>query len=391
MISFDEALKIVLENVPQCGTEKVKFEDSMGRFLAEDVSSDVEMPPFNKSAMDGYACRKEDQEKELKIIETIRAGKAPEKSVGPGECAQIMTGAMIPEGADHVVKVENTQTTREGFVKVVSLSDKSNIALRAEDVKVGDVVISKGLRIEPQHLAMMASVGWTNPLVSIQPVIGVIATGDELVEAQFKPELSQIRNSNGPQLTAQAIRAGARAKYYGIARDDEELTFNMLSQAIHDCDVVILSGGVSMGKFDFIPGVLEHLGVELKFKTVRIQPGKPTVFGVKGDRRVFGLPGNPVSSFTTFELFVRPMLNKMMGATIPYHSMQLPLAVDYSRKKAERMSWVPVQFTAEGTVKPLEYHGSAHIYALAEAHAMAAIPAGTKLLKAGDKVDVRQV
>jgi len=391
MITFEEALKIVLDNAPQCGTEKVRLENSMGRFLAEDVTSDVEMPPFDKSAMDGFACRHVDQDKELEILETIAAGSPPQKKVGEGECARIMTGAMVPKGADVVVKVEDTEITPGGKVRVMKPITKSNIAMKAEDVQVGDVAVTAGIRIEPQHIAVMASVGRTEPLVAIKPSVGVISTGDEIVEAKYKPSLSQIRNSNGPQLTAQAVRAGARAKYFGIARDDEKVTFDMLSRALDESDVVLLSGGVSMGDFDFIPGVLEKLGIELKFKTVAIQPGKPTVFGLRNEKRIFGLPGNPVSSFTTFELFVRPMLNKMMDAREPYRRLRLPLEVDYTRKKANRMSWIPVQFTEEGTVIPLEYHGSAHIYALAGAHAMAAVPAGTKLLKKGEKVDVRQV
>ena len=391
MITFEEALKIVLDNAPQCGTEKVRLENSMGRFLVEDVTSDVEMPPFDKSAMDGFACRHEDQDKELEIIETIAAGNPPKKKVMEGQCARIMTGAMVPKGANVVVKVEDTEISREGKVRILKPTTKSNIAMKAEDVQVGDVAVTSGIRIEPQHIAVMASVGWTNPLVARKPAVGVISTGDEIVESHHKPNVSQIRNSNGPQLTAQADRAGANATYFGIARDDEKLTYDLLSKALDESDVVLLSGGVSMGEYDFIPGVLEKLGIELKFKTVAIQPGKPTVFGLKNDKRIFGLPGNPVSSFTTFELFVRPMLNKMMGSKEPYRKLKMPLEVDYTRKKASRMSWIPVQFTEEGTVIPLEYHGSAHIYALAGAHAMAAVPSGTRLLKKGEKVDVRQV
>lgn len=384
-------MQIVLDHAEELGSEKIGMHESVGRFLAEEVVSDIEMPPFDKSAMDGFAIRSADRDNDLVIIETVAAGSIPVRKVETGQCTRIMTGAMIPEGADQVIKVEDTELAPDGKVRVLVQSEKTNIAKRAEDVRVGDVVILKGTRIEPQHLAVMASVGWTEPLVSKMPVVGIISTGDEIVEAHVKPGVSQIRNSNGPQLTGQAVRAGAVSKYYGIARDDEHVTYDILSGAISECDVVLLSGGVSMGQFDFIPKVFEKLGIELKFKTVAIQPGKPTVFGLLGNKRIFGLPGNPVSSFTTFELFVRPMLCKMMGATEPYRRLQIPLAEDYRRKKAGRMSWVPVQFTTEGTVKPLEYHGSAHIYALAGAHAMAAIPAGTTLLRKGDKVDVRQV
>jgi molybdopterin molybdotransferase len=391
MITFEEALNIVLKEVSVTESERIELNDSMGRILREDVMSDIQMPPFNKSAMDGFACRRKDLNDPLVILETIAAGKSPGKKVGRGECSRIMTGAMVPDGADMVVKVEDTKIDDEGRVLVVNPQGKSNIALKAEDVRAGDTVIWTGRKIEPQHIAIMAAVGWTDPLVSKKPRIGVISTGDEIVEPEEKPGITQIRNSNGHQLVAQALRAGAIANYLGIARDNEEDTFKKLKTAFDDNDIVILSGGVSMGLFDFIPGVLERLGVEISFSKVSIQPGKPTVFGKLEDKTIFGLPGNPVSSYTTFELFVRPLINKKLGLDPPYRNLALPLGVDYQRKKAERMSWIPVRLSSGGQVMPIEYHGSAHIFALADADMIAAVPAGIKKLEKGSLVDVRQV
>jgi len=392
MLSFIEAYKTVVENSYSIDSERIGITESSGRILAEDVVSDIEMPPFNKSAMDGFACRREDLNMPLKIIEVIPAGKAPTAVVSEGECARIMTGAMVSEGADIVVKVEDTDLDDDGKVIIKNQFGRSNIAKRAEDVKVDDVVIRKGTKIEPQHIAIMAAVGWVKPLVSKKPHVGILSTGSEIVEPDQVPAISQIRNSNGYQLVSQVIRAGANATYMGIVKDNKKATFEIISKAVREFDIVILSGGVSMGHFDFIPEVFAEIGIDILFSRVSIQPGKPTVFGNFREKKIFGLPGNPVSSFTTFELFVRPMINKMMGMTVLHSNLKLPIAVDYSRKKAERMSWIPVRLTSHGnTVQPLEYHGSAHIFALAEADMMAAIPAGEKEIKRGELLDVRQV
>lgn len=389
MISFEEALDTVLSEAVRLGTERTDFRDSLGRVLCEDVVSDMFMPPFNKSAMDGFACRRDDLGKDLEIIETIAAGASPVRAVGQGQCTRIMTGARVPEGADVVIKVEDTELTPEGNVRFTGSSTKNNIALKGEDVKEGDVVIPSGTMIDPRHVAIMASVGWTEPSVSIRPDVAVISTGDEIVEPEIKPGPSQIRNSNGQQLVAQVKRAGANAKYLGIAADNERSTYDMLDRALKQNDIVLLSGGVSMGDFDFIPGVLDQLGVDMLFKTIALQPGKPTVFGKSGEKRIFGLPGNPVSSYNIFELLVRPMMNKMMGLKEPVKDMKIEMGSAYRRKRATRMSWIPVNISSSHKAFPVEYHGSAHIYSLVNADAFIAVPVGVTELKPGDYVDVR--
>jgi molybdopterin molybdotransferase len=236
----------------------------------------------------------------------------------------------------------------------------------------------------------MAAVGYVNPLVYCKPKVAIIATGDEIVEPHMKPGLSQIRNSNGCQLTVQATQAGTEAHYLGIAPDAEEDTFRILNEALDQSDIVLLTGGVSMGTYDFVPKILEKAGINILFRTIALQPGKPTIFGTIGAKRVFGLPGNPVSSFTIFEILVKPMIRKMMGVKEPVRPMRLPLGTDYQRKRNDRMQWLPVEIR-EGKVFPLEYHGSAHIFSLAEAGALAAIPLGTTNMNAGDLIDVRPV
>lgn len=390
MITYGEALDIVLENSYHIDAETVSILGSTGRILRQDVFSDINMPPFNRSAVDGFACRREDIGMELEVIETVRAGLFPSKTIGIGQCTRIMTGAPVPEGADCVLMVEETLETAPGKIKFTGEKTKINISPFAEDVKIGDLVLKSGTRIGPQHIAIMAAVGCVEPVVSVKPKVAVIATGDEIVEPHLKPGISQIRNSNGYQLAMQAQNAGADAIYLGIAPDKEEDTFRFLTDALEKADVVLLTGGVSMGTFDFVPKILEKAGIQILFRTIALQPGKPTIFGIKGDKRIFGLPGNPVSSFTIFELLVKPLLWKMMGSSNPVVSLKFPLGTDYRRKRNDRMQWLPVQIK-DGKVFPLEYHGSAHIFSLAEADALAAIPLGITELNAGELIDVRQI
>jgi molybdopterin molybdotransferase len=388
MITYEQALKTVLDNSYILEKEFVALMDSLGRVLAEDVFSDLDMPPFNRSAVDGYACRREDLAGELEVIETVRAGMFPAKTVSKGQCTRIMTGAPVPGGADCVIMIEETLEIESDRIKYTGSKTKSNFSLFAEDVKAGEQVLATGTMISPQHIAILAAVGHVKPLVFKKPAVAVIATGDEIVEPHLKPGISQIRNSNGYQLAAQAVKAGAEAFYFGIARDTEEDTFRMLTEALSKTDVVLLTGGVSMGTFDFVPEILEKAGVGILFRKISVQPGKPTVFGLKDNKRIFGLPGNPVSSFAIFEILVKPMLWKMMGRENSMADLRLPIGVNYQRKRSDRMQWLPVQID-DGKVFPLEYHGSAHIFSLAEAHALAAIPIGTTELNEGDIIDVR--
>ncbi len=391
MVLFEEALEIVEKSSCLKGTERINYTRSLGRVLAEDVRSDMEMPPFNKSAVDGYACKKEDLTNEMEVIEIIPAGKAPEKKVGKGQCSKIMTGAPIPDGADSVIMVEDVEELPENKIKYLKDKVKDNICYRGEDIKANAIVIEKGELIKPQHIAVLATVGCVNPLVYEKVKVAVISTGDELVEPDVKPALSQIRNSNAWQLMAQVENIGAEANYIGIALDTEESTREKISLAFENNDVVLLTGGVSMGDFDFVPQIMDELEVEIKFKSIAVQPGRPTVFGVKDNQFIFGLPGNPVSSFVQFELLVKPLVYLMTGYDYKPVQIKLPMGKNYVRKRSTRLSWLPVQINDNGEVIPQEYHGSAHINALTTANGLISIPIGQTVLKKGDLVDVRQI
>jgi len=391
MITFDEAYEIVMRSAFTTGTERVHFTDSLNRILSQSVESDMDMPPFNKATVDGFACRRDDLGSELEILETIAAGRATEQEITESKCSRIMTGAALPQGADMVFMVEDSQLTVANCVRFTGISSKDNISVRGEDIKHGDTVLSPGLLIRPQDIAVLAAVGCTMVTVSKKPVVAVISSGDELVEPDEKPGISNIRNSNAYQLLSQIERAGATGRYMGIARDNKEQTHEIIGRAIAESDVVLITGGVSMGDFDFIPSVIEELGVKILFSRINIQPGKPTTFGIHEDALVFGLPGNPVSSFIQFELLVRPLLCKMMGHDFKAVSWKLPFGKAYTRRSSDRLGLLPVTLSDEGEVSVVEYHGSAHISALSGALGIVTFAVGKSSIEKGEIVSVRQI
>lgn len=391
MIPFEEALEIVLQSAKTLGVEKSDFMRSVGKVLAEDILSDTNMPPFNKSAMDGYACRHQDIANELTVVEKIAAGSFPKIKLKKNECTKIMTGAPVPEGADTVIMVEHTRQLSDNKIIYLKEDSASNICKLAEDVKQGDVVLKKGTIIQPRHIPVLASVGAMGVLVYKSPKVAVISTGNELVEPDFKPGPSQIRNSNAYQIIAQAQQLGLEVEYLGLAKDTMEDTRRILNKACLTADVIILSGAVSMGDFDFVPSVLKEMEVKILFHGVRTKPGKRTIFGTGEKRWFVGLPGNPVSSYVQFEMLVKPLIYKIMGANYHAPVYRIPIFKDYHRKKAVNKAFEPVIITEDGKVKQVEYHGSAHIHALSYAQAFMIIEQGVATLKKGDLVDVRPI
>ena len=392
MVGFEEALSLILTDARLSGAERVGFNDALHRVLAEDICSDVDMPPFNKAAMDGFACRRADLYDEMQVVETIAAGAIAKRAVGQGQCIRIMTGARVPEGADTVIMVEQTEEVAPERIRFTGSKTAPNIAIKAEDVRIGDVVLRKGMFIKPQHIAILSAVGAIAPLVAKQPCVAVLSTGDELVEPTEVPGLGMIRNSNGFQLTAQVKATHCIPNYMGIVPDDEQATDEAISKALAENDVVILSGGVSMGTFDFVPKIMKKNKVEIVFQKVAVKPGRPTVFGRTDKAAIFGLPGNPVSSFINFETFVKPLLFKMMGHQYIPLEVKVPLAVSFKRKKADRREFLPVHIDpATGAATPVQYHGSAHIHAISLAQGLMNIPAGVFELEKGALTDVRPI
>ncbi|UCE49846.1 MAG: molybdopterin molybdotransferase MoeA [Phycisphaerales bacterium] len=386
MLSLEEASKIVLSSARQLDSERVDMAMTVGRILAEDITSDIDVPPFIRSAMDGYACRRADLANELLVIETIRAGCTPSEIVGPNQCSKIMTGAMVPQGADCVVMVEQTEMKAASAVRFTGNQTRDNIRPRGEDIRAGKVILRRGIRIRPQHIAVLATVGCTRPLVSERPKVGIISTGDELVRPAKNPKCSQIRESNSHQLSAQIGQIGGIASSYGIVPDHQQDIDRALREAIAENDVVVLSGGVSAGDCDFVPDVMTQIGIDVLFRKIAVKPGKPTVFGVWDDVYCFGLPGNPVASFVVFELLVKPFLYGLMGHNYRPPRACAPLATKVGRRKTDRQSWIPVVITEDLTAEPLEYHGSADIRALADADGLISLDTGIAEVEKGTVV-----
>ena len=391
MLLFEKALETVLNSAHQLNPERVDFKSALNRILAEDIRSDMDIPPFNKSAMDGFACRRADLGTELTIIETIPAGYVPQKAVGPKQCSKIMTGGMVPEGADCVIMKEYAETFAENAVRFIGDKTSDNICQKAEDISIGDVVLCEGTILKPQHIAVLASAGTTQPSVSTKPNVAIIATGSELVEPTQKPGPSQIRNSNSFQLAVQIESMGAVATNYGIAGDTAKEIDLMFKKAIAQSDVVIVSGGVSVGDFDFVPKVFKKNNVNLLFEKIAVKPGKPTVFGALGKKYCFGLPGNPVSTFVLFEILVKPFLYRLMGHDYKPLNIQMSLEEALINKKTKRQRWLPVVITEKGTVKPIEYHGSAHINSLCNADGLVSMDVGVAEVKKGTIVKARLI
>jgi len=392
MIPFEKALEITLARaVREVSVETVTLSDAVGRILARDVRSDMDFPPFDKSAMDGYACRVADLGGPLDVLEVIAAGMIPTKEITQGRCSKIMTGAMLPPGADGVFKVEDSEMLPDGRVRCAGSEPPGNVARRGEDLEAGATVIPAGTLLGAKHVSVLAAVGCAGPVVACRPRVGIVATGDELVEPSCKPGPAQIRNSNSWQLAAQVERAGGAPRYYGIAPDRAEVIADLLRRALAENDIVLLSGGVSMGDFDLVPEIMTANGVEILFDRVAIKPGKPTTCGIAGDRVVFGMPGNPVSTFVIFEVFVRPFIQAWMGCRSGCNDPVLPLEAALVRRKADRMEWMPVRISEKGGLVPVRYNGSAHFLAIGRADGLIPVPKGVLRLEQGSRLPVRRI
>ena len=390
MIPQEEAQSIIQSSVFQLNTnEIVSIFNCLERVLFHDIISDINMPPFNKSAMDGYACKLSDIHEPMQVLEIIAAGSLPTMTIEKGKCSKIMTGAMIPLGADCVIKVEDTIELNQNTIQFTKNTTSTNICFEGEDFKQNTLLIEKGTLLKPQHIPVLATAGYSEVSVYAKTKVAIISTGDELVEPSEKPSLGKIRNSNAYQLYAQCVNAGAAPKYYGIALDNENSLNEIISKAHSECQITILTGGVSMGDFDFVPKILVEQGFDIKFKSIAVQPGRPTLFGVNIDKFCFGLPGNPVSSFVQFELMVKPLIKKLQGEKIDYSENMVNFNGNYKRINCDRKAWIPVFVDNEQNARIINYNGSAHINAYTQANAMMEIKIGVTEIENGEKINVR--
>jgi molybdopterin molybdotransferase len=386
MISLEKALGIVRAVSPRAAEETVPLGRALGRVLARPLSCPFDSPPFDKSAMDGFAVAAADRSPSFRIVETVAAGAGAPRRVAPGECARIMTGAMLPEGAGRVIRKEYVEEAA-GAIRVVQEETVDNVVRRGANVRAGDVILTPR-PLSPQDIGVAAASGFGELPVRIPPVVGILATGSELRSPGEPLGPGEIYNSNGPQLAAQLSAMAVPSRLLGLVPDQPGPLGAAVAAALESCDVVLLTGGVSEGDFDYVPRCLAALGAEILFHKVEIKPGKPTLFARRAGRHLFGLPGNPVSAFVIFEVFVKPFLYRLMGCPWDPPRLTGRLGREVRRRTTERDEFLPVRME-NGEVIPLSYHGSAHLNALSDAHGLIMVPKGVAAVLRGEAVDVR--
>ncbi|GDY08089.1 molybdopterin molybdenumtransferase MoeA [Planctomycetia bacterium] len=402
-MEVSEAVAAVLREASAFEPHAISLLDALGLVLAEDVRADADSPPFDKSLVDGFAVRLADCVASLPVIETVAAGQVPTRSLDRPAAIQIMTGAPLPVGAEAVVPVELTseQIGASGGVhvsipiKVASWKLDTNILRRGASTKLGDLVVAAGSELRPQELGALAECGLARVTARRRPRVAVLATGDELVPVEQAPGPGQIRNSNETMLCAQLLRACAEPVPLGIARDERAHLRERIDIGLQS-DVLVLSGGVSMGEKDLVPSELAAAGVRQVFHKANVKPGKPIWFGVL-DRRpnsrtlVFGLPGNPVSSLVCFELFVRPALRRMMGVSSAESvAVKARLTAPHTTK-GERPTYQParLEWQSDGPiVTAIPWVGSSDLRATVAANSMALFPVGDQTYEAGSVIEV---
>ena len=397
MIPVAEAIRIVLAQTKALPSERVALDDALGRVLAEDVVADTDLPPFDRAQMDGYAVRSVDTADapvRLKLVGEAAAGEGWRGHLRAGEAVRIMTGAPLPVGADGVQQVELTSEHEDGALVEIERATRPGqfYVPRGSEIRKGETVLRAGEEVNAARMAVLASFGYASVAAYRRPRVAVLATGSELVAASEQPGTDQIRDSNSYSLSAYAALAGAEVERLPFAGDDPELLRRLIEEAAGRADVLVLSGGVSMGRYDFTKAALHALGAEVFFERVSLRPGKPTVFarlggGFEGGALVFGLPGNPVSVSVTFNLFARTALRALQGSKEPALREERAVLARAVKGAVERTSYLPVALrTDEGgrlLAEPLKWGGSSDFVAFARAEALVIVPADVKVVEAG--------
>jgi molybdopterin molybdotransferase len=407
VISVEDALRLVEEHAQPLAPQRVALGHAAELVLAEDVTSAVNSPPYDKTLMDGYAVVSGDRAEVRRVLEEVGAGSVPHRPVTPGTVTRLMTGAPLPEGADAVIAFEQTEAIDDQTVRFLQTDPapgQHTLAMGAA-LRIGQRVFDRGITLRPIEIGILAEIGHAVVHVQPRPHVAVLPTGNELVAANEKPAAGQIRNSNGPMLSAAIARCGATPVELPVARDEPHELRRLVAAGL-DADLLLLCGGVSAGKFDLVPAALAELGVEQVFHKIALRPGKPLWFGVRrhGDRRtlVFGLPGNPVSSLVCFELFARPAIAALAGRgfAAPAH-ITASLAHDF-KYKGGRASCLPAAITPVGPgelqgkgetlarprVEILPWHGSADLVTLTRANGLVRFGTAACDVSAGTPVRV---
>jgi len=392
-LTFEQARACVLEKV-RAGVaapaiENVRLFDAAGRVLAEPIAADRDFPPVSRSVRDGFALRAADIPAELTIVGEVRAGESFTTELQPGEAVEIMTGAPLPRGADAVVMIEHVTVSGDRVSVSRSLQPGENVSAQASQARAGEVVLEPGTRLGFAEIALIASFGQTHVAAYARPQVALLATGDEIVEVNQTPLPYQVRNSNVDSLAVQVARAGGIPEALPVARDLYAATRELVEHGLRSFDMLLLSGGVSAGKYDLVEKVLADLGAEFFFDRVLIMPGQPLVFGRAHGKFFFGLPGNPASTMVTFELFARAAVELLAGQKEP----MLPflwarLARDF-RQKTGLTRFLPARLSPDGSsLDPLPWQGSGDVPTLARANAFLVTEPDRETWSAGDWIRV---
>ena len=396
MLSYQEARQKVIEQVGERkgprATEQVRVGEALGCVLAQEVKTDREYPPFNRATRDGFAVFAADAKAgvTLKCTGEIKAGDRVTKELWAETCVQIMTGAAVPSGADAVVMIEHTKRDGDQVLFERAAVTGQNYVPRGSEARAGQTILTPGMRLGYAELALAAQVGAAELKCAQKPRVAILSTGDEIVPVDSIPGRFQIRNSNSVSLAAQVRLAGGKPILLGNAMDREDDLSSKIRRGLQE-DLLVLSGGVSMGKYDLVEKVLKELETEFYFTEVAIRPGKPAVFGKCGEKFVFGLPGNPVSTMVTFELFVAPAVDLLSGAearSLPIVEARLVEALD---EKPGVTHFLPARMEGQGTereVKALKWQGSGDVSALGRANCFLVVPAEKEKIEAGERVEV---
>jgi molybdenum cofactor synthesis domain-containing protein len=395
MISISEAIQVVISQTAQLSAEEIAIDLSHGRILAEDIVADTDLPPFDRAQMDGYAVRAADVANlpaRLRIVGESAAGAGWHHEMKDGEAVRIMTGAPVPAGADAVQQVELTRENDSQVEILEPVELGRSIVRRASEIKSGETVLRAGEEINAAMIATLASFGYAKVKAGARPKVAVMATGSELVDVDQKPGQDQIRDSNNYTIAAYAELSNAIVERLPLAGDDTEELKRQISRAAEHTDVLITSGGVSMGVYDFTKAALKELGAEVFFERVALRPGKPTVFARLGNTLVFGLPGNPVSVSVTFNLFVRTALRAMQGAAETTLPVEHAVLARNLKGSIDRESYLPATLRTDEkgmlSAEPLKWGGSSDFVSFARATALINVPAGVRTIAAGSTVRV---
>ncbi|HXO86613.1 MAG TPA: gephyrin-like molybdotransferase Glp [Gemmatimonadales bacterium] len=395
MMTPADAARVIVSSLQPLPAERRPLRDALDAVLAESVASPLDMPPWDNSAMDGYAVRAADLRdgNSLAVIETIPAGTFPSKSVGSGQAIRIFTGAPLPQGADTVLRQEDTESSANGHVTVRNTRDAGkNIRRRGEDIRKGTVVLPRGTALGPAQLGVLASIAHDQPLVHRSPRVAFMGSGDEIVDLDQKPEIlagTKIASSNSYTLDALIRRAAAEPINLGVARDTRESLRQHLSGASRErADLVVTTAGVSVGEHDLVREVLQELGGELKFWRIGMRPGAPVGFGVLSGIPWIGLPGNPVSTMVTFELFVRPAMRRLQGHALPYRRTVRVVVQEAITLGPKLRHYLRAVVTGEGGAARLTGpQGSGILTSMARANALLIVPADLPVVAAGTELD----